>query len=752
MRINGRALRRGLCLFTITVAMLIFSRWAYAAGELIDQLKADPYLFREVVDQAGGAAIKTLTAGMEETKLGAASSLKKAAEKEDMSSDEFLRKFKESLFDEPDDSERELENKRQARAKWIEQLASGSAKVSIADAYAAAVSKLKSDCGSKRPRIHNIGAQSILTFESAKSVRPSVAGERSVRIPIDGYDLDPRCVSLGVQLGGTMQVTRKGQTEKAPDLKDFHVQLPTADQPDIANIVLLQPYIDRLKTGDKLSVSVSVSNRYASDGAEAGRRVTFPKRIFTLYEVEDYRKQFQSSRILPHDFAAFPLPEKEAEALFGPLVSKYYFVVRLSIRNTDVEAKLVSTGMIRATGSALILPKGAKDKKERVYTLPVTVVPHSLQQIYKLVQDEEVTQSRPTFFRGLELVGALAAGWQALAADVTLQASRNIGFLTGVVIPEGKKAWPDRWPGYQANLVNFSMPDLLKVASNSVADHKFLFFSKQEIDGLVSDPNLFSTAADSMDTQRGGSNLRDEFKPDAFVISLEFDNLDIRFEKVFQVATITSRDQLLDASSEATRLVAIMADGKDWYGSVPKAQLGMDKAEFDRIAKLIQDVKNDGNKSLLDPAKLPELTKAISQLDKLTGTLKHGSNPTSSHYIDWYGTGKYNIDAVAAQADRVKRLIQRLNAGADADAMKDQMDEVLKVVNGGKTVVRFYQELANTYQNSEPHLNTIKNELPNMADANKKADAEQKISNAVAAINRGADDLAKVKPAEGVSY
>ena len=39
-----------------------------------------------------------------------------------------------------------------------------------------------------------------------------------------------------------------------------------------------------------------------------------------------------------------------------------------------------------------------------------------------------------------------------------IQAAKNVAFLTGIVIPEGKKLWSDRWPGYQRNIVNYAMP------------------------------------------------------------------------------------------------------------------------------------------------------------------------------------------------------------------------------------------------------------------------------------------------------
>lgn len=739
---NAASSARRILVAALAAALVGLSGGA-GAQTLGETLAADRHLFQDVIDLAGADEIAAVVKNLKENEktktlpfvvtLAATQGTKEAKS-------QIIGSLVEASGDSPDASA-----KQEARRAAVGSLTPATLD-KLARIYTVARANLERECRSKRPRIHNIGTQAIYTFEPADSVRPPKAGQRAVRIPIDGYDLSPRCVTIGVQIGGTMQVTRWGAAEPE-DKRDFFVTEPSVGHPDTANIILQEPFIDRLKTGDKVSVAVSVSNRYAKSETEQDRRVTFPKRIFTMYSVAEYRRLFLASRIGPHDFTAFPLPEDEAKGLFGPLVSRHYFVVRLSIRNTDADAKLVSTGMIRAAGTARVEPKASL--KEPPYAVPVSVVPHSLSQIYKLVQDEEVDQPRARTFRGLELVGALATGIGAITS-AGLQATRNLGFFTGIFIPESKKAWPDRWPGYQANIVNFAMPDLMKVPANSVADHKFLFFSKQEIDGLVSDPNLFAAG-----TILSGSRVqREDGKPDAFVISLEFDNLDIRFEKVFQVATVTTRDQALDLSTDLAKLLANMAEVKDWHSKDPKAQLGMMTTDdWNRLQGLLNEAVKAANlvagKAALDAAETKSLQeKAFAPMGKLLDAVKPGDQ-TKALYVDLLGSGKFSEASLAAQTEKLRRVTQRLNAGADPEMMKDQVDEIAKVVNGNKTVLRFYQRMTRTLLDSEANLIAVRDALASMDKGGDTAPAKKKLTDAAEAIAKSYSDLRKTAPAEG---
>src|SRR5262249_29033136 len=159
------------------------------------------------------------------------------------------------------------------------------------------------------------------------------------------------------------------------------------------------------------------------------------------------------------DMMAFPLPDHEIDSMFGPYVRNRYFVVRLSIRNTTADAKLISTGMIRAEGRAIVEPE---NNEQPSYTVPVSIAPQSLDQIYTILDDEGVEMPRAWTFRSLEFIGALGSAWNAAFSN-SLRVSKNLGLLTGVFIPEAQKLSPDRWPGYKRNIVQFAMPDLIKV-------------------------------------------------------------------------------------------------------------------------------------------------------------------------------------------------------------------------------------------------------------------------------------------------
>lgn len=412
-------------------------------------------------------------------------------------------------------------------------------------------------CVGKRPRIHNIGIQQIITFEKKpmamdeeareRAVRIPVDGTRAVRIPVDGRDLHPRCVTFEVTVTGTMPLSYGapvplGNHKVVLAAGDILVNKPSDEEPDTANVLLLERLIKRLKTRDQLTIQVAVSQHDRYGRADKERVVSFATRTFTLYEVEDYRDQVLRSRIAPHDLRAFPLPEEDVELLFGSLVAHDFFVVRLSVRNTESEAKLISTGMITAYGRLLVEPVG--DEHEPSFTLPVMVVPSSLQQTFTILDDEEANRPRAWTFRALEFVGVLASAATS-AFGLSLDVSKGISLFTGVGIPGGQKLFPDRWPGYKRNVVAYGMPDLIKVAANSVTDHRFLFFPKKDIELVIADHNMFPDSANKKVVERldrtsryfYGKNVT-SVAPNVRVISLAFDNLDVRFEKVTPPATV----------------------------------------------------------------------------------------------------------------------------------------------------------------------------------------------------------------------
>lgn len=372
------------------------------------------------------------------------------------------------------------------------------------------------------PRIHSIGASKILTFEKPRM--DDSADEIGLEIVIEGRDLGyDKCIRVGVKVGGTVDAFSR---------KDFE-RSKLVNGTGAFTVKIKNRYLERAQSGDRLDVTVIV-NALPELGAKPDCRViTYATRRFTLYTVDDYRTQVQASRVPAPDIRAFPLPETEAEILFGPVVARNFFAVRLSVRNTTDDDRLISTGMITANGRVLVEPKNASNCWESVpsFTIPVELAPQSLEHVYTMVDDEEVNQSRAIVFRTLEFIGALAASASGAfggPGDLT----SGIGLFTGVAVPEGRRLWPDRWPGYERNVVAFSMPDLFKVPKGSVAGHKYIFFSKKKLEGIIADQNFFGEFGERAE------------HPNISVAEVGFNQLEIPFENVFSVAESTLQEQV----------------------------------------------------------------------------------------------------------------------------------------------------------------------------------------------------------------
>ncbi|WP_431046312.1 hypothetical protein [Roseateles sp. L2-2] len=548
----------------------------------------------------------------------------------------------------------------------------------------------RAECARKRPVIHSIGWSPTFTFESAQTARAPDTGPRAVRIPVEGYDLDPPCIAIDVTIEGTIPVSRYGASTNGPAKPDFYLTLPSEEQKDGLNIILLEPFIDRLQTGDKVAIKVIAVNKYAPLVAEGSReeprRKSIARRVFVAYESQAFRNQVLRSRIQPDDINAFPLPENDASALFGPLIARNYFVVRVSVRNTEAEAKIISTGMIRASGTAMIDPKVGGEPS---FSVPVSVVPHSLQQIYSVLTDEEVEQPRHITFRTLEFIGALAAGAQG-AFNFGAQAAKNIALFTGIIVPEGKRLWPDRWPGYQRNVVNYAMQDLVKVPANSVLDHKFLFFSKKELDGLVSDPNLFKpmTTSDQIVGTLLSGDRRSRSKPDAFVIALAFDTLDIRFETMPVPSEQSSREILRDLVSQVPEQIQQLEASASWVGSTPAKFGGYTPSESGTlIADLTAIAARVPAESDTDLAKTVKNAKTLL-------TIARGVEPKSSSSAlstDLYAvSAKSGLTGLRKAKVRINELLQRVNGGIDAELMKDDINGLRSVIVSSKDLLSFY--------------------------------------------------------------
>jgi len=644
------------------------------------------------------------------------------------------------LADEPQlaDEERQQRNKR--RRSFIESLSNTGSDLLLE--YAIAVQReYEAYCKDKKPRIHNIGLQPVLTFEKQTSripVSSDTSTQRAVRIEIDGYDLDPACVTFYMQIGGTVPLLRD-----YPKYMDYFFNKPTSDHPDSGSIALLEPYINRLKTKDQLSVSITLSKRRYG-GQKDDQIVSYASRVFTMYEIEDYRQQFLKSRLSPSDINPYPLPPDEAEMLFGPLVRQNYFVIRVSLRNEETDTKLVSSGMVRAYGRALVVPN---DNTLPTYTIPITVAPHSLQQIYAILADEEVNQSRPEVFRGLEFIGALATAVNALSVNA-VRAGKNIGIFTGVFTPELRRAWPDRWSGYQRNLVNFAMPDLMKVPASSVADHKYLFFSKKEIEGLIQDQNIYAT---SPNDRAIAKHVRQESKqtPDVVLISIGFDNLDIRFEKVFDISKSTARDEVLELTIELPRQIEEFKTLKASWMTGKTGFSNLSKADFDDMRKLIlASIAKQGNrKDSIKPTRDNINDDVLKPIYSLTEAIEPKGGSALDN--DLLSKSDFSLAALEALAAPLHRTTQDFARGVDSQAIASDVSKIKETLKAAKNALEFYRRVADFLKSRKTKelLGKLDNATGGLTDKDKSKAAETQLVATHKALKDQIENIHALMPA-----
>lgn len=345
---------------------------------------------------------------------------------------------------------------------------------------------------------------------------------RSLRVPVEFVSYSRHCHLVSVAVMGTVPA----ELDRDYSFEEDYISRSH-------ELVFTPAYLDLVHTGDQMSVRVEIRRRDAR--GEPDEVAAYATRKFTLYSVADYRDDVLDTRFRTHEVSAFPLPEAQAEDLFGPLVAENFFVVRLSLRNGNVNKdRLVSTGMIVASGRALVeamCKRQADCDNARSYAVPVDVVPQSAEQMYTLLDDRQPQQMRAWTFRGLKFVGALgAAASSAFAGPTLIQAS---SLYTGTFIPSLEELLPDPYSAYKRNIVSYSMPDLVKVPKNSVTGHKFLFFSKNKIEAIVQDHLVYGGFG-----KQDLNPFSDEkpTPPRIAVISLAFDNLDVPFENVSAAA------------------------------------------------------------------------------------------------------------------------------------------------------------------------------------------------------------------------
>jgi hypothetical protein len=554
------------------------------------------------------------------------------------------------------------------------------------------------------PHVYAIGTESILTFQKGEPLE----------IPVEGKDLASPDVRLAADVTGTTPI---GDDEAEFDRNGKPHRI------DLVPLILKSSYVDRLHDGDQITVhmfvarqimatnivivtnitSVTISNAaqsvitntvtsYATNELTIVSNVAtaFATRTFTAYSSDYYREHVAQKMVPIYDIQAFPLPLKEAQFLFGPLVAKYYFVVRLSVRNTQNEDKLINSGMIVASGRAIVEPQN-----EPLFTLPVKVVPQSALHLYTILDDREPAQPRAIFFRELEFAGALASA-SAVAFGGTPDLIKGIGLASGVFVPEMKKLLVDPWPGYKRNLVNFAMPELLKVPQNSVSGHKYLFFSKAEIQTLISDPTLFDVVkygspAVDIENVRQGLETR-VFPPKVNLISLAFDSLEIPFEKVVPAGEpdIFARVSKMsgDISQQEKQLEEIQAglSNTNFYFSTSLSRTNV-VALLASASQLATNLVNQTNAAYqIAVSNLVAIAKAFTNQDYDVELVKNST---------------YGLEALKAHQLALGKISRDLLGGADAHSYETTLTNIESAIATSKAGIQFYQQCADLLGNGD---------------------------------------------------
>lgn len=635
-------------------------------------------------------------------------------------------------------------------------------------------------CGNRHPRIHSIQSGNILHFQSKEDQSPSsTLDEQIIQIPIEGRDLHPDCVDFKVVILG-----KTFRSIQHPE-KYLRLEPPTRSNPDSALLILTNDYLKTLTSEDQLAIHAMVSQHdfLEENGKRAEKRaVSYATRTITFYSDRDYRTKVLSARVPTHDIEAFPLPDEEVEKIYGPLVSDNFYVVDLSIRNRNNVAKLVNTGMIVASGRAivtkqepvspfptLLLPwkwfggsseKEGKDKPE--YTIPVSVVPRSATLMYAVLDDEEVEQPRAKFFRGLELVGAIASAVTAPYGGIAANQAANL--FSGVFIPSARKALPDRWPGFKRNIVNNAMQDLLKIPANSVAGHKHLFFSKNKIDTLISDQSMFDLRY--LDYYAGpftnrryevppmpelGSliflptagmidyrQLRDKPQsgaPSTKVISLQFDNMDIPFEEVVESAEGQTRVILenleLDLKGQIDKLERIRSN----VGQVTFDSTSLSYKQLEKVDKTIEEIitatepTSEGHRDFV--ASLKAVKSFINTLqppqDKKLSNLEQDLLTGGDHTLENLRRDKTRLSSVSSQI---------LSGESQNEAVQAKLQTIAEHAKQSERALDLYRTLAEQVQRISDYVLTNEKDL--------KAKVAQKESNLRESVIRFQQDLAVV--------
>ena len=439
-----------------------------------------------------------------------------------------------------------------------------------------------------RPVIHNIGTRAILAFEPDQDLEIPIEGQDLISphfciTPIvqsltslkEGTDYqlvkvsssmakivikgtathlfaakDPITVVLTISMESETDAERQARKQ----LTDLFIPTLTAEQRmqitngtidvntarslgSIANLARasneelysLKRLIQRSKSAQADELMEAFRDAVLAPGEQTPIGVVKPKdvqlaadsRTFILYTKEAYRTDILAHQLEVQNITAFPLPQKEAAQLFGDFAADNYYAIRLTLTNPTDKDQLVSLGMIKAYGRALVTPPEDVGKP---FTKSIDVAPQSQQQVYAMILDNKPYRKREWIFRTLDLVGALASA-AGPAYKASADFTRATALYAGTALPGAKTLWPDPVVFYLANVMNFAMPDLVKVPKGGSIDGKYLFFSKGQLQAVLQDPTLSYAKA-----KLNKINKDTKLDFSAPVVFLSFDTLQVPFE------------------------------------------------------------------------------------------------------------------------------------------------------------------------------------------------------------------------------
>lgn len=540
------------------------------------------------------------------------------------------------------------------------------------------------------PRIQSIGLQSFITFDGPNAPAP----HSDVIIPIEGKNLDEASSQyIAVKVTGTVPISTNDYS--------WSLEKPGGSS-DWITVRISNEYFTKVKSGDQLDVMVDL--RRVGDLRQP---VCFGSRRFTLYDTEYYRQNILATRIPTHDIQAFPLPEEEAKYLFGGLVARNYFVVRLAVRNTRKEDRLISTGMIVASGRAIVRGRGESTS----FTIPVNISPQSTVHMYSILDDREQWGARSWTFRSLEFVGALAAAtattYGGPGGVVPADFVTGTVLYSGIFVPSMAKFWPNQWPGYKRNLVAYGMPEILKVPTGTVSNPRYLFFSKEKIQAVVADQTLFESFYSNFGL---GAKTK---APEVRVISLAFDNMEIPFENVFTPTEVDVRERIFQAQSRIAeridRLKQLQAETTNF--SIFETNLTSDN--LDSIIKTTHTAQNSLS-MLTNQEPVFYLRPALSNLIVIATAFK--DRRWKSDLFDGLAAPAYSLKYLEIQRDNLSQIQKKLLNYSDTESLTPRLKDIEQTIVESGAAVNFYSEAASCL--SKPALLTS---LTNLSKADELA-------------------------------